>query len=117
MITGIGTLSNAHRHKAALVRFLAPEHPELPLCLGIPASVQVFGRPHHERCRALRRPAPKSARARSRGEVWAAGGSQRYGDLIFAPVTVVGAKLARSDQDRVWRGVSRRRASVMLYER
>src|SRR5208337_5482593 len=44
---------------------------------------------------------PKSARARSRGEVWVAGSSQRYGDLIFALVMVVGAKLARGDLDRV----------------
>ena len=55
---------------------------------------------------------PKSARARSRGEVWAAGGSQRYGDLIFALVMVAGAKLAPGDLARVWRGAWRRATGI-----
>ena len=45
----------------------------------------------------------KSAKARSRGEVWRRAGSQRYGDLIFAPVMAVGPKVARGDPDKVWR--------------
>jgi len=44
---------------------------------------------------------PKSARARSRGKFGGRAGGRRYGDLIVAPVTMVGAKLARGDRDRV----------------
>jgi hypothetical protein len=57
---------------------------------------------------------PKSARARSRGEVWAAGGSQHYGDLIFTPVMVVGAELAPGDLDRVWSGAWKRATGIAV---
>ena len=57
---------------------------------------------------------PKSAKARSRGEVWATGGSQRYGDLIFTPVMVVGAKLAPGDLDRVWSGAWKRATGIAV---
>jgi hypothetical protein len=43
-----------------------------------------------------------------------AGGSQRYGDLIFAPVMVVGAKLGPSDLDRVGRGARRRATGISV---
>ena len=56
---------------------------------------------------------PKSARARSRGR-FGRGGSQRYGDLIFAPVMVVGAKLARGDLDRVWSGAWKRAIGISV---
>ena len=44
---------------------------------------------------------PKSAKARSRGKFERRAGGRRYGDLIVAPVMMVGAKLARGDRDRV----------------
>src|SRR5271165_3500518 len=47
---------------------------------------------------------PKSARARSRGKFGRRAGGRRYGDLIVAPVMMVGAKLARGDLDRVGSG-------------
>jgi hypothetical protein len=68
------------------------------------APVWVFGRRRHERCSWSGGRRPKSAKARSRGEVWAAGCNQRYGDLIFTPVMVVGGELAPGDLDRVWSG-------------
>ena len=43
-----------------------------------------------------------------------AGGSQRYGDLIFTPVMVVGAKLAPSDLDRVWSGAWKRATGIAV---
>ena len=74
----------------------------------ISGSVQVFGRRRHEGggCFGGRR--PKSAKARSRGEVWRLAGSQRYGDLILTPAIVAGAKVAPIDLDGVWRGLEAR---------
>jgi hypothetical protein len=66
--------------------------------------VQVFGRRHHERRHALRRPASKKRQGTKSREVWGRVGSQRYGDLIFAPIVTVGAKLAPGDLDRVRKG-------------
>jgi len=65
--------------------------------------VQVFGRRRHEVRHWSDDRRSKSAKARSRGEVWRRAGSQRYGDLIFAPVMAVGPKVARGDPDKVWR--------------
>jgi hypothetical protein len=47
---------------------------------------------------------PKSARARSRGKFGRRAGGRRYGDLIFVPVMMVGAKVAPGDLDRVRKG-------------
>ncbi len=57
---------------------------------------------------------PKSARARSRGKFGRRAGSQRYGDLIFAPVMMVGAKLARGDLDRVGSGAWKRAIGISV---
>ena len=65
-----------------------------PLC-----SVQVFGRRDDERRLALRRPASKKRQGTKSREVWRRLGSERYGDLIFAPAMMVGAKLAPGDLD------------------
>jgi hypothetical protein len=53
---------------------------------GTVGTVQVFGRRHHERRHALRRPASKKRQGTKSREVWGRVGSQRYGDLIFAPI-------------------------------
>ena len=66
--------------------------------------MQVFGRRHYERRRLLRRPASKERQGTKSREVWVPRGRPAYGDLIFAAVTVVGAKLAPSDPDTVWKG-------------
>src|SRR5208337_420434 len=51
---------------------------------------------------------PKSAKARSRGTFGRRAVGRRYGDLIVAPVMMVGAKLARGDLDRVRSEASKR---------
>ncbi len=56
----------------------------------------------------LGRPASKKRQGTKSREVWGRVGSQRYGDLIFAPIMTVGAKLAPGDLDRVWRGLEAR---------
>ena len=66
---------------------------------GMTASVQVFGRRDDERRLALRRPASKKRQGTKSREVWRRLGSERYGDLIFAPAMMVGAKLAPGDLD------------------
>ena len=43
----------------------------------------------------LRRPASKKRQGTKSREVWGRVGSQRYGDLIFASIMTVGAKLAQ----------------------
>ncbi len=60
---------------------------------------------------------PKSARARSRGKFGRRAGGRRYGDLIVAPVMMVGAKLARGDLDSVGSGAWKRamRISVVAW--
>ena len=63
------------------------------------ASVQVFGRRDDERRLALRRPASKKRQGTKSREVWRRLGIERYGDLIFAPAMMVGAKLAPGDLD------------------
>ena len=63
------------------------------------AVVQVFGRRHHERRLLLRRPASKKRQGTKSREVWGRVGSQRYGDLLFASIMTVGAKLAPGDLD------------------
>ena len=54
---------------------------------------------HHERRLLLRRPASKKRQGTKSREVWGRVGSQRYGDLLFASITTVGAKLAPGDLD------------------
>jgi len=61
--------------------------------------VQVFGRRDDERRLALRRPASKKRQGTKSREVWRRLGSERYGDLTFAPAMMVGAKLAPGDLD------------------
>ena len=61
--------------------------------------VQVFGRRDDERRLALRRPASKKRQGTKSREVWCRLGSERYGDLTFAPAMMVGAKLAPGDLD------------------
>ena len=63
------------------------------------AFVQVFGRRHDERRLALRRPASKKRQGTKSLEVWHRLGSERYGDLIFAPAMMVGTKLAPGNLD------------------
>ena len=58
--------------------------------------VQVFGRRHEETSLALRRPASKKRQGTKSREVWRRLGSERYGDLIFAPA-MMGAMLAQGD--------------------
>ncbi len=57
---------------------------------------------------------PKSAKARSRGKVWGRVGSQRYGNLIFASIMTVGAKLAPGDLDRVRKGSWKRAMGISV---
>ena len=61
--------------------------------------VQVFGRRHDERRLALRRAASKKRQGTKSREVGRRLGSERYGDLIFAPAMTVGAMLAQGDLD------------------
>ena len=70
-----------------------------PIHLAAPAPVQVFGRRDDERRLALRRPASKKRQGTKSREVWRRLGSERYGDLTFAPAMMVGAKLAPGDLD------------------
>jgi hypothetical protein len=58
--------------------------------------VQVFGRRHEETSLALMRPASKKRQGTKSREVWRRLGSERYGDLIFAPA-MMGAMLAQGD--------------------
>src|SRR5271166_4768854 len=61
------------------------------------ASVQVFGRRHHERRLALRRPASKKRQGTKSREVGWRLGSERYGDLMLAASSLVGARLGRRE--------------------
>ena len=62
----------------------------------------------------LGEPASKKRRgAKSRG-VWGGVGSQRYGDLIFAPIMTVGAKLAPGGLDRVRKGSWKRALGISV---
>src|SRR5271165_1974405 len=63
--------------------------------------VQVFGRRHHERRLALRRPASKKRQGTKSREVGSRLGSERYGDLMLAASSLVGARLGRRDL-RAW---------------
>ena len=63
-------------------------------------------------CSGVRR--PKSARARSRGKFGRRAGGRRYGDLIVAPVMIVGAKVARGDLDRVGSGAWKRAIGISV---
>src|SRR5271166_2238914 len=83
---------------------LSPRRSFWPCCR-MASPVQVFGRRHHEGRLLLRRPASKKRQGTKSREVWGRVGSQRYGDLIFASIMTVGAKLAPGDLDRVRKGV------------
>ena len=61
--------------------------------------MQVFGRRHEETSLALRRPASKKRQGTKSREVWRRLGSERYGDLIFAPCMMVGTMLAQGGLD------------------
>ena len=76
------------------------------------AVVQVFGRRHHEGRLLLRRPASKKRQGTKSREVWGRVGSQRYGDLLFASIMTVGAKLAPGDLDRVRKGSWKRNGDL-----
>jgi hypothetical protein len=80
---------------------IVPIH--LPIeCIVQEQIVQVFGRRHYERPHLLRRPASKKRQGTKSREGWTpVRGGKRYGDLIVAPVMVVGAKLVQGDLDRV----------------
>jgi hypothetical protein len=84
------------------------------LLSGTVGPVQVFGRRHHARRHALRRPASKKRQGTKSREVWRWVGSQRYGDLIFAPIMTVGAKLALGDLDRVRKGSWKRAMGISV---
>src|SRR5271166_3628554 len=75
---------------------------------GTTACVQVFGRRDDERRLALRRPASKKRQGTKSREVWRRLGSERYGDLTFAPAMMVGAKLAPGDLDGCGGGIWKR---------
>ena len=76
--------------------------------------MQVFGRRHDERRLALGRPASKKDQGTKSREVWGRVGSQRYGDLLFASIMTVGAKLAPGDLDRVRKGSWKRAMGVSV---
>ena len=76
--------------------------------------MQVFGRRDHEVRLFLRRPASKKRQGTKSREVWGRVGSQRYGDLIFAPVMTFGAKLAPGDLDRVRKGSWKRAMGISV---
>jgi hypothetical protein len=66
--------------------------------------VQVFGRRQQRDTRTLSEPASKKRQGTKSRESWRRLGSERYGDLIFALATMVGAKLAPGDLDGCVRG-------------
>ena len=77
--------------------------------------VQVFGRRRHrEPLGTLGEPASKKRRGTKSRGVWGRVGGQRYGDLIFAPIMMVGAKLARGGLDRVRRGSWKRAMGISV---
>src|SRR5271166_6810116 len=84
------------------------------LVSGTVGPVQVFGRRHDERRLAHRRPASKKRQGTKSREVWGRVGSQRYGDLIFASIMTVGAKLAPGDLDRVRKGSWKRAMGISV---
>ena len=84
------------------------------LASGTAAHVQVFGRRHHEGRLLLRRPASKKRQGTKSREVWGRVGSQRYGDLIFASIMTVGAKLAPGELDRVRKGSWKRAMGISV---
>src|SRR5208337_104092 len=92
---------------------LSPRRSSWPCCR-MASPVQVFGRRHHEGRLLLRRPASKKRQGTKSREVWGRMGSQRYGDLIFASIVTVGAKLAPGDLDRVRKGSWKRAMGIWV---
>jgi hypothetical protein len=95
---------------AAMAR--TPVLPEVTLVRAL--FVQVFGRRHHGRRLLLRRPASKKREGTKSRKVWGRVGSQCYGDLIFASIMTVGAKLAPGDLDRVRKGSWKRAIGISV---
>lgn len=62
----------------------------------------------------LGEPASKKRRGTKSRGVWGRVGSQRYGDLIFAPIMTVGAKLAPGGLDRVRKGSWKRALGISV---
>ena len=62
----------------------------------------------------LGEPASKKRRGTKSRGVWGGVGSQRYGDLIFAPIMTVGAKLAPGGLDRVRKGSWKRALGISV---
>ena len=56
----------------------------------------------------------KAPRHEVAGRFGRRGCSQRYGDLTFTPVMVVGAELAPGDLDRVWSGAWKRATGIAV---
>ncbi len=61
--------------------------------------VQVFGRRHEEAIHALRRPASEKRQGTKSREVGHWLGSERYGDLMLAPISMMGGTPARRHLD------------------
>jgi hypothetical protein len=63
------------------------------------ACVQVFGRRHEEAIHALRRPASEKRQCTKSREVGHWLGSERYGDLMLAPISMMSGRPARQHLD------------------
>jgi hypothetical protein len=71
------------------------------------AIVQVFGRRHEEAIHALRRPASEKRQCTKSREVGHWLGSERYGDLMLAPISMMSGTPARQHLDVCTREVGR----------
>src|SRR5580700_5836281 len=69
--------------------------------------VQVFGRRHEEAIHALRRPASEKRQCTKSREVGHWLGSERYGDLMLAPISMMSGTPARQHLDVCTREVGR----------
>ena len=70
-------------------------------------SVQVFGRRHEEAIHALRRPASEKRQGKKSREVGHWLGSERYGDLMLASISMMSGTPARQHLDVCPREVGR----------
>src|SRR5260221_11703570 len=69
--------------------------------------VQVFGRRHEEAIHALRRPASEKRQCTKSREVGHWLGSERYGELMLAPISMMSGTPARQHLDVCPREVGR----------
>jgi hypothetical protein len=77
------------------------------LAASISPFVQVFGRRHEEAIHALRRPASEKRQCTKSREVGHWLGSERYGDLMLAPISMMSGTPARQHPDVCTREVGR----------